>query len=165
MNGILNKLRTALYISTIDLSQAYFQIPLAKDNREITAFSVSDKGLYYFTPYGLTGALTTFQRLLDRLIDLEMDLFAFAYLDDIVIITPTFEEHIVWLKKDLDKIMSTGLTVNPDKCEFCHSQVRYLGFIIQGEGLTVNPEKTRPILEYPAPRNIKQLRRFLGISS
>jgi len=116
-------------------------------------------------PYGLTGAPATFQRLLDRLIGPEMEPFAFAYLDDIVIVTPTFEEHMVWLKRVLDKITNAGLTVNPDKCEFCRSQVRYLGFIVQGEGLTVDPEKTRPILEYPAPRNIKQLRRFLGMSS
>jgi len=67
--------------------------------------------------------------------------------------------------KILDKIMSADLTVNLNKCEFCRSQVRYLGFIVQGEGLTVDPEKTRPILEYPAPRNLKQLRRFLGMSS
>jgi len=64
----------------------------------------------------------------------------------------------------MDKITTAGLTVNPDKCEFCRSQVRYLGFIVRKEGLTVDPEKTRPILEYPAPRNIKQLRRVLGMS-
>jgi len=167
MNGILDKLRAARYISTIDLSQAYFQIPLAEKSREITAFSVPGKGLYHFTrmPYGLTGAPATFQRLLDRLIGPEMEPFAFAYLDDIVIVTPTFEEHMAWLRKVLDKITGAGLTVNLDKCEFCRSQVRYLGFIVQGEGLTVDPEKTRPILEYPAPRNLKQLRRFLGMSS
>ncbi|KMQ84279.1 reverse ribonuclease integrase, partial [Lasius niger] len=167
MNGILDKLRSARYISTIDLSQAYFQVPLAKESREITAFSVPGMGLFHFTrmPYGLTGAPATFQRLLDRLIGPEMEPHVFAYLDDIVIVTPTFEEHMSWLKKVLDRIVTAGLTVNPDKCEFCRSQVRYLGFIVQQEGLTVDPEKTRPILEYPAPRNLKQLRRFLGMSS
>jgi len=72
-------------------------------------------------PYGLTGTPTTFQRLLDRLIGSEMELFAFAYLDDIVIVT-TFEEHIVWLEKVLEKIFIAGLTINLDKCEFCRSQ-------------------------------------------
>jgi len=95
MNGIFDKLRAARYISIIDLSHAYFQIPLAKDSREITAFSVPGKRLYHFTrmPYDLTGA-PAFQRLLDRLISLEIEPFAFAYLDDIVIVTPTFEEHM-----------------------------------------------------------------------
>jgi len=62
MNKILDKLRSARYISIIDLSQAYFQILLAKDGRKITAFSVPGKGFYHFTrmPYGLTGAPATF---------------------------------------------------------------------------------------------------------
>lgn len=167
MNGILDKLRSARDISTLDLSQAYFQIPLAKESREITAFSVPGKGLYHFTrmPYGLTGAPAMFQRLLDRLIGPEMEPFAFAYLDDIVIVTPTFEEHIIWLNRVLDKIKTAGLTINPDKCEFCKSQVRYLGFRLQEEGLTVDPNKTQPIMNYPPPRSIKQLRRLIGMSS
>jgi len=167
MNSILNKLRSAHYISTIDLSQAYFQIPLARESRDVTAFSVPGKGLYHFTrrPYGLTGAPATFQRLLDKLIGPEMEPFAFAYLDDIVVATPSFEDHLVWLSKVLDKISAAGLTINPEKCEFCRSQVKYLGFIVQRDGLVTDPDKTRPVVDYPTPRNIKQLRRFLGMSS
>lgn len=167
MNGILDKLRSARYISTIDLSQAYFQIPLAKESREITAFSIPGKGLYHFTrmPYGLTGAPAMFQRLLDKSIGSEMEPHVFAYLDDIVIVTPIFEEHLERLERVLSKIFAAGLTINPDKCEFCRSQVKYLGFIVQKERLTVDSDKVQPILEYPDPRNIKQLRRFLGMSS
>lgn len=108
--------------------------------------------LYHFTrmPYGLTEAPATFQRLLDKLIGPEMEPHAFAYLDDIVVVTATFEEHLQWLERVLRKIAAVGLTVNPEKCEFCKLQVRYLGFLVQKEGLTVNPEKVRPILEYPA---------------
>lgn len=167
MTGILDKLRAARYISTIDLSQAYFQIPLAKDSREITAFSVPGKGHYHFTrmPYGLTGAPATFQRLLDRLIGPEMEPHVFAYLDDIVIVTATFEEHLNWLKRVLDRILSAGLSINRAKSEFCRSQVKYLGFIMRQDGLHVDPEKAQPIHNYPVPRNLRQLRRFLGMSS
>ncbi|XP_011859141.1 PREDICTED: uncharacterized protein LOC105556658 [Vollenhovia emeryi] len=166
MTGILDKMRAAKYISTLDLSQAYFQIPLAKDSREKTAFSVPGMGHYQFTrmPYGLTGAPGTFQHLLDKLIGPEMEPYAFAYLDDIVVATPTFEEHLSWLKV-LDRITAAGLAINPEKCEFCRPQVKYLGFLVQRDGLTVDPEKTQPILEYPRPTNIKQLRRFLGMAS
>jgi len=153
MNGILDNLRSARYISTIDLSQAYFQISLATDSREITTFSVLGKGLYHFTrmPYGLTGASTTFQRLLDKLIGPEMEPHAFASI---------FEEYLEWLDRVLNKIIAAGLTVNREKCEFCRSQIRYLGFIVQR---SVYSKKVKPILEYP--RNIKQLRRFLGMPS
>ncbi|KMQ83753.1 reverse ribonuclease integrase, partial [Lasius niger] len=167
MNAILDKLRSARYISTIDLSQAYFQIPLEEGCRELTAFTVPGKGLYHFKrmPYGLTGAPATFQRLLDRLIGPEMDPHAFAYLDDIVVVTSTFEEHLQWLKRVLDRIRDAGLTINPEKSKFCRSQVKYLGFLVQQDGLSVDPEKTTSIVEYPAPRNIKQLRRFIGMAS
>lgn len=94
-------------------------------------------------PYGLTGAPATFQRLLDKLDGPEMEPHALAYLDDIVIVTPTFEEHIEWLERVLNKISSAGLAVNPDKCEFCRAQVRYLGFVVRRDGLTVDPEKAR----------------------
>ncbi|XP_070155191.1 uncharacterized protein [Polyergus mexicanus] len=167
MNAILDKLRAARYISTIDLSQAYFQVPLENNSRELTAFTVPGKGLFHFTrmPFGLIGAPATFQRLLDRLIGPEMEPHAFAYLDDIVIVTRTFEEHLVWLKRVLDRIKEAGLTINPEKSKFCRSQVKYLGFLVQQEGLKVDPDKTEPIVEYPPPKNIKQLRRFIGMAS
>jgi len=88
-------------IYRFDLSQAYFQIPLDKGSRELTVFIVPGKGLFYFTrmPYGLTGAPAMFQRLLDRLIGPAMELHAFAYLDDIVVVTKTFDEHLKWLSR------------------------------------------------------------------
>ncbi|XP_020296117.1 uncharacterized protein LOC109861044 [Pseudomyrmex gracilis] len=86
--------------------------------------------------------LPTFQRLLDKLIGPEMEPHAFAYLDDIVVVTATFEEHLQWLERVLGKIAAAGLTVNPEKCEFCKSQIRYLGFVVQKKGLTIDPEKT-----------------------
>jgi len=167
MNAILDKLRSARYISTIDLSQAYFQIPLEKNSRELTAFTVPGKGLFHFTrmPYGLTGAPATFQRLLNRLICPEMEPHAFAYLDDIVVVTRTFEKHLVWLKRVLDRIGEAGLTINPEKSKFCRLQVKYLGFLIQQEGLKVDPDKTASIVGYPPLKNIKQLRRFIGMAS
>lgn len=72
---------------------------------------------------------------------------------------------LTWLKRVLDRIREAGLTINPEKSKFCRSQVKYLGFLIQQEGLKVDPDKTAPIVEYPPPKNIKQLRRFIGMAS
>ena len=105
-------------------------------------------------PYGLTGTPATFQRLLDKLIEPEMKPHAFD-LDNIVIVMPTFEEHLEWLERILNKIFAVGLTVNPEKCEFCRSQICHLWFIVQRDGLTVDPGKARPIVEYPTPHNLK----------
>lgn len=167
MNSILDRLRQANYITTLDLSQAYFQIPLAADSREITAFTVPGMGLYQFRrmPFGLTNAPATFQRLLDRLIGPEMQPHVYVYLDDIIIVTPTFDEHVLWLRRVLTKIRNAGLTINPDKSEFCRPEVKYLGFLVNREGLQIDPDKVAPVVNYPAPRNVKQLRRFLGMAS
>lgn len=79
-------------------------------------------------PYGLTRA--TFQRLLDRLIGPEMEPNAFDYLDDIVVMTRTFEEHLTWLRKVFTRIREAELTINPEKSKFCWSQVKYFGFLV-----------------------------------
>jgi len=62
-------------------------------------------------------------------------------------------------------IIGAGLTINPDKSKFCRSQVKYLSFLVQHDGLKVDPDKTAPILEYPPPRNIRELRRFISMTS
>ena len=94
----------------------------------------------------------TFQRLINRVIGPELRLHALFYLDDIIV-TETFEEHLKWLEADLDIIEQANLTVNPEKCEFCSSEVKYLGYVANRDGLSVNPEKTEPILTY-GPRGI-----------
>jgi len=89
----------------------------------------------------------------------------FWSLDDIVIVTSIFEEYLKWLERVSNKILETDLTyINPDKYEFYHSQIQYLGFIVQWGYLTI-PEKARPILDYPILRNLKQLHRFQRMSS
>ena len=65
----------------------------------------------------------------------------------------------------LDKIALANLTINPEKCEFCCSEVKYLGYVVNRDVLSVNPDETEPILTYPAPKDIKQLRRFIGLAS
>ncbi|RYA67551.1 hypothetical protein DD595_26180, partial [Enterobacter cloacae complex sp. 4DZ3-17B2] len=90
---------------------------------------------------------------------------AFAYLDDIIVVTETVEEHFSWLRVVLRRLREANLTINLEKSEFCRDGVKYLGFIVNREGLQVDDDKGRPILDYPPPTNIKQLRRFLGMAS
>ena len=167
MNGILDKLRSAKYISKIDLLKGFHQIPLENGSREKTAFTVPSRGLFQFKrmPFGLPNAPATFQRLLDKIIGPEMEPHAFAYLDDKIIVTETFQDHLEGLSKVLTKIKEAGLEINRKKCEFCCSQVHYLGFLVNENGLQTDPDKIDPILKYPVPRNIKDLRRFLGLAS
>ena len=165
MDDILDKLRAARYISKLDLSQAYHQIPLERDSKEITAFAVAGRGLFHFNrlPYGLTNAPAVFQKGMDQLIKPQWEPHVFVYLDDVIIVTTTFDEHVEWLQKVLTALKQVNLQINREKSEFCCSEVKYLGYVVNEEGLRTDEEKIRPILEYPPPTNLKQLRRFLGM--
>lgn len=83
-------------MSTLDLKNAYHQIRLKEESSEATAFTVPGMGLFQFTrmPYGLCNAGATFQRLIDDIIGPELEPYALSYLDDIIIVTETFEEHV-----------------------------------------------------------------------
>ena len=94
-----------------------------------------------------------------------MEPYAFAYLDDIMIATETFEEHLRWLDKVLHNLREANLTINRDKCQFCRCQVKYLGFLVDSEGLQVDPDTVSPIMQFPTPVNVSKVRQFLGLVS
>ena len=87
----------------------------------------------------------------------------FVYLDDIVIVTVGLQEHIKWLRIVLKALQKANLQVNKEKSRFCVSEVKYLGYAVNADGLHADPDKIKPITEYPASTNLRQLRRFLGI--
>lgn len=130
-------------------------------------FSVPGKGHFQFKrmPFGFTNAPATFQRLIDSLIGPEMEPHAFASMDDIIIGTKTFEDYLIWLNEVITKIKNAALRLNLKKCECCCFEVKYLGYIVNDKGLMVDPDKLIPILEYPVPTNLKEIRRLLGIAS
>ncbi|XP_015118528.1 uncharacterized protein LOC107042140 [Diachasma alloeum] len=167
MTGILDELRKAQYITTLDLSQAYFQIELDETSREITTFVVPGSGLFQFKsmPYGLTNAPAIFQRLLDKIVGISLHPSVYVYLDDIIIISRTFDEYLSMLEEVLRRLKDAQLVINREKSEFCCSQVKYLGFLVNSAGLQIDPEKVEAVLQYPVPQNLKQLRRFLGMAS
>ena len=125
MKSISRQLQKAQYISTLDLSSAYHQIPLHPESKEMTAFTVAGKELLQFTrmPYGLLYAEASFQRLIDKAIGPDHE--PFAYLGDIIIVTETLEEHKEFLKRVLDSIKDGGLTINREKSVFCRNEVQY----------------------------------------
>ena len=167
MQDIMRKLRKAKFIFTLDLKSAYHQVPLAEEARAITALTVPGLGLFQFRrmPYGLMNAPATFQRLIDQVLGPGLEPYVYAYLDDIIIVTETFEEHKRCLRMVLERLAAAGLTLNAAKYVFCKSEVAYLGFLVNREGTRPNPAKIEPIKNYPVPRNLKALRRFLGTSS
>ena len=164
---LLGRLRDAKLITTLDLNKAFHQIKLTESSKEITGFTIQNKGLFHFKrlPFGLCNAPSSFQRLIDKVIGPDMAPHVYAYLDDIIIISDDFQSHLYWLKRVLDKLKEAGLTINADKSHFCTTEVKYLGFLINEDGLKTDPDKIAPIKEYPAPRTLKQVRRLIGMAS
>lgn len=167
IGAILDKLRNAQYISTIDLKNGYWQVPLETDSRPVTAFTIPGRGLYQFKvmPFGLHSAPATFQRLLDTIIGPEFEPYAFAYLDDLVLISSTFSDHLALLNEVFHRLRSAGLVINAEKCKFCQKELKYLGHVINEHGIQTDPDKVESIKSFPTPKCVKDVRSFLGLAS
>lgn len=114
-------------------------------------------------PFGLQGAPATFQRMMDRVTN-GLEDFAAAYIDDVVIHSTTWEEHVDHIRQVLSRLRKAGLTVKPRKCQFAMAQCVYLGHIV-GNG-EVRPEKSKvdSITSFQTPRTKKEVRSFLGLT-
>ena len=125
---ILHSLQNAIYITTIDLMSGYFQFPIHKDHTQFTAFMTDDE-LYefLFTAQGLCGAPPKFQRMMDHILRPFKFSFCFVYLDDIIIFSFTFEDHIKHVTTILKKLAECQLIISLKKCHWCVSSVKFLG--------------------------------------
>ncbi|KMQ91260.1 reverse ribonuclease integrase [Lasius niger] len=142
----LDKLRGARYLSTLDLKNGYWQIPLAPDSRHVTAFTVPGKSLMQFQtmPFRLHSAPATFQRLLDSVLEPELEPNVLVCLGDIVIASQTFDDHLRHLAEVFRRLQDAKLRLNAEKCHFCKDRLRYLGHIIDRQEYGPTPQKSAP---------------------
>ncbi|XP_059210478.1 uncharacterized protein LOC131989303 [Centropristis striata] len=164
VDELLDRLGTARFFTTLDLTKGYWQIPLSPESREKTAFS-TPYGLYQFVtlPFGLFGAPATFQRLMDRVLRPHVA-YAAAYLDDVIIHSTTWAEHVRQVAAVLGSLRQAGLTANPKKCAVGRREVRYLGYHLGGGQVRPQVDKTAAIAACPRPKSKKEVRRFLGLA-
>lgn len=162
VNYILSRIRKARYLSSIDLSQAFFQIPLEKNSRYKTAFAFGNQ-LYCFKrmTMGLRNSPATLAVLVDTIFR-DLYPYAFAYVDDFIICTETFEEHLRILTIIAKRLADAGLTISPNKSYFCCKRLEFLGYVLSEEGLSANPEKVSALHNFPRPETAKEARRFIG---
>ncbi|CAD6218013.1 GSCOCG00011412001-RA-CDS, partial [Cotesia congregata] len=162
---ILSSLHGAVFITTMDLKEAFHQLLMLDDSIKHTAFSVEGLGHFEWVrmPYGLAGAPGTFQKAMEQLRTRHWSEKVFAYFDDWVVISETYEEHKQILALMFEVFREAGVLINPDKCKFARSEVKFLEFLVNQQGLQPDPEKIAPIIQYPRPTNRKQVRRFCGM--
>ncbi|KAH8249813.1 hypothetical protein KR032_003498, partial [Drosophila birchii] len=143
INHILERLRNAKYISTLALRNGYWQIPMERESRACTAFTVPGRGLFQWRviPFGLHSAPATFQRALDSVKGPELDPFAFAYLADIIVVGSRLEEHMFNLGWVFKRLRRANLRINQEKCAFFKRKIAYLGHVISDRGIHTDPDK------------------------
>ncbi|KAG5886535.1 hypothetical protein JTB14_002032 [Gonioctena quinquepunctata] len=116
-------------------------------------------------PFGLHNAPATWQRLIDSVLGHDLEPHVFVYLDDVVVCTQTFEDHLRVLDEVFHRLREANITVSVEKCQFCKPEMRYLGYVVDRNGLHVDPDKVKAMLELPRPTNISEVRRVVGTFS
>ncbi|KAG7297849.1 hypothetical protein JYU34_018592 [Plutella xylostella] len=162
IDDIFSRLNGSVYFTKLDLSQAYNQILLDDDSQMLTVIN-THRGLlkYKRLVYGLASSPGIFQRLMVNLLKDIKNVVVFF--DDILCTGTTFEEHLQAVHEVLSRLKKHGLKIKIQKCEFFADKVKYLGFIIDKNGISADPEKVKAILEMQHPKNVSDLRSFLGM--
>lgn len=166
IDDALDSLCNACWFSTLDLASGYWQAEIDPENRHKTAF-ITRQGLFEFNvlSFGLCNAPGTFQRLMDIVLAGLHWNTSLVYLDDIIVFSRSFEEHLMRLDEVLSKLRETDLKVKPSKCDLFSTQVQYLGHIISTEGVRADPAKVEAVQEWPVPKNQTEVRRYMGLAS
>ena len=166
IDDLLDALHGAKWFSTLDLKSGYWQVPIAEQDKEKTAFRTSSGQLYEFNqvPFGLCNAPATFSRLMDRVLaGLHWETCLF-YLDDIIVFSSTWEEHLARLREVFERLRHAKLKLGAPKCTFAAKEVSYLGHRVTEEGLLPDPSLLAAIRDIPPPKTATEVRSFLGLA-
>lgn len=162
---ILSSLSGAQVLSSLDALSGFTQLEMSEEDVEKTAFR-THRGLFQFKrmPFCLRNGPSIFQRVMQSILAPYLWIFCLVYIDDIVIYSKSYEEHIEHLDKVLEAIEKAGITLSPVKCHLFYSSVLLLGHKVSHLGLSTHVEKVRAILELERPSKLSQLQSFLGMA-
>jgi hypothetical protein len=163
INDMLDQLRDCSWFTSIDLRGAYNLLRIAEGEEHKTAFRTR-LGLYKYMvmPFGLTNAPATFQHLMNDIFRDMLDVCVIIYLDDILIFSQNRESHVEHVREVLRRLREYKLYAKLEKCKFSVDRVGFLGYTITPNGVEMDAEKAASIRSWPEPKNLKELRGFLG---
>lgn len=166
IDDLLQEAQSTMFMSTIDLKSGYWQIQMNREDVEKTAF-VTPFGSYQFTkmPFGLCNAPATFQRLMNVFRNGLPSVLLLIYLDDLIIISNSFERHMEDLQKVFERLKHFKLRAKQSKCKFACSKLKYLGHILTPNGIMLDPSKVAAIVERQPPRNVNEVLSFIQTCS
>ena len=166
IESIFDLLGGMKYKTVVDAKSGYFQVPLKESSRNITAFRGAH-GFYRFRrlPQGLKTAPAIFQGIMNDIIGPLDGVCAKAYMDDVIIFSRTFEEHMKHLRLVFQRFREAGLKLSRNKSVFAMFKVPFLGRVITEEGVLPDPEKVKAITEFGKPKTTAELMRFRGMTN
>ena len=154
---------TAKWLSCLDLLRGYYQIKMQEESKPLTAFSTHN-GVYQWKvmPFGLSGASGTFQRVMDYVLRKHSD-YAHSYIDDIIIFSESWEQHLKHLNLVLSDLEMLGFSVKLKKCSFASSEIKFLGHKIGGGKHSPDNDKVLAIKQLKRPVTKKDVKSVLGL--
>lgn len=166
IDDLLHSTKQAKIFTTLDLKSGYYQVPVRTEDRDKTAF-ITPFGIYRFKrlPFGLRNAPSTFQRMIDHMKAGLPGVSMLAYLDDLIVYSDTYDDHIEDLNKVFKRLRQFRLRINRSKCTFAGTEVKYLGHIINAEGIQPDSDKVAAIQKMREPKNVKELLSFVQTCS
>ncbi len=165
IDDILALLGGSVFYSSLDLKSGFWQVLLDEKDREKASFC-SHRGLFSFNrmPFGLTGAPGVFQQLMSIVLE-GLEKFSLCYLDDILIFSPSLEQHLEHIQIVLDRLRTHNLKMKLSKCQFLAEETKYLGFVINEQGVKPDIEKVQAIRGLEPPQTVREVRSYLGMLS
>src|SRR4051812_5522014 len=166
MNDLFEQLNGARVFSKLDLKMGYHKIRVCEEDIPKTAFSTR-YGLYEFTvmTFGFSNSPPTFMRAMNYMFQEWLDVFVLLYLDDILVYSKSEAEHEEHLRLVLQKLREHRYYAKFSKCEFWLDKVNFHGHVISAEGIEVDLDRVHAIQDWAPPKNVNQLRSFLGLTS
>lgn len=165
IDDIIDCIANSKFLTTLDLKSGYHQIPLEENCKQLTAFA-TPVGLYEWNvlPFGLAGAPAAFQRAMNSVVQ-GLESFCVIYIDDIVVFSENWEDHLAHLESVLECLSNNHLTLNIKKLKIGKDSVNYLGHKIGNGQVSPLTAKTEAIKHFSEPKNVRAVRKFLGMAN
>jgi transposase InsO family protein len=166
IDEILEVMRGASWFSTLDLRSGFWQMEVEEEHKNRTAFTVGPLGFWQFKimPFGLTNSPSSFQRLMQAVLGELYLKLAVVFIDDVNVFACSFQEQCCHLEKVFQKLESANLKLKASKCNFFHRKLTYVGHTVSEEGIGCSEDHIKAITNYPVPKTVEELRRFLGMA-
>ncbi|KAL0177380.1 hypothetical protein M9458_026274, partial [Cirrhinus mrigala] len=166
ISSAFERLQGASIFTKLDLRNAYHLVRIRRGDEWKTAFNTPRGHFEYLVmPFGLSNSPGVFQALVNDVLRDMVDQFIYVYLDDILIFSSSLQEHVQHVRRVLQRLLENGLFVKAEKCDFHAQSVPFLGYIVSAEGMRMDPEKIKAVVDWPSPDSRKPLQRFLGFAN